>query len=367
MSSAIHKLLATEVVEVHQEACKNYRNKTVACQQCIDSCSEKAISLQNQIPVITDTKCIDCGACVSVCPVNAIDHLRKPYGMIAKYVYNYPQAEITCGRVEEFNRGIKIPCLLYLDVPLISQYADRREELHIYTGHCQSCEKIAKEKILKHLEQLERRLEALGIIFKIRTTEQLPENNSEQTVDAVSRRDLFKKFSLTSIREFLLPSRKSDDEPLSDQEYESLSISDRMHIKKRLLNRLNESDKSINEGAQINNFSFLVNENCNGCNVCERICPTKALYWEANDKTSSLVFNSSLCVECNKCLACPVDAIVKVPFSQEEIQTEQELISMELIDCVDCGETFKSSNENETTCFFCKAKSEKDPMRFFTS
>ncbi|UTW68976.1 hypothetical protein KHA80_17360 [Anaerobacillus sp. HL2] len=45
------KIISNEVVEVYQEACKNYRNKTEVCRLCVDCCSIEAISLQNQIPM----------------------------------------------------------------------------------------------------------------------------------------------------------------------------------------------------------------------------------------------------------------------------------------------------------------------------
>lgn len=371
MSSAIQKLLATEVVEVHQEACKNYQNKKAVCMLCIDCCSEAAISLQNQTPVIVDTKCIDCGACVSECPVNAIDHISKPYEKVAQYIDNYPLAEITCDQVEKFNRGIKVPCLLYLDLPLLSQYAGKREELHIYTDHCYSCRKVGAEKISRHLEKLQGQFENSGAIFKIKTKHQLPQNSSEQTVNAVSRREMLSRFSISSIREFILPtSKKNDIQTVVDENVESLSIMERIQFKKKLLNDFYKSEKRMNEVEHQSSdasLSFQVNDNCNGCTVCERICPTKAIFWKTNEKVAQLIFDSRLCVECDKCLACPIGALTKLEPQKAEMDLKKELISMKIVDCPDCGETFKTTHETETTCFFCKVKKEKDPSRFFTN
>lgn len=370
MSSAIQKLLATEVVEVHQEACKNYRNKSAVCRLCIDCCSEEAISLQNQTPFIVDSKCIDCGACVSMCPVNAIDHLTKPYKKTAEYVNNYPLAEITCDQVEEFNRGIKIPCLLYLDVPLISQYATKCEELHIYTGGCHSCRKVGAEKITRHLENIQRQLENLGTNFIIKTKQELPENQSQQSVNAVSRRELLSRFSISSIRELLLPtSKQSEVHTGADESFESQSIMERIHFKKKLFNKFYESEKQLNNikyKSSESSFSFNLNDNCNGCTVCERICPTKAIYWETSENVAQLIFDSQLCMECDKCLACPVGALTKSEPQKAETDIKKKLISMNIVDCTDCGETFKTAYETDTLCFFCNVKKEKDPSRFFT-
>lgn len=367
MSSAFQKLLSTKVVEVYKEACKNYGNKTVACNLCVDSCSQEAISLQNQIPVIVDTKCIDCGACISECPVSAIDHLYKPYRKIAQYVCDYPLAEITCDQVEEINKGIKVPCLLYLDTPLLSHYAEDSEEINIYTGHCHSCKKGTSESIFGHFDKLQRQLVNLGVPLRINTKNQLPDNKSQQTVNAVSRRELLRKFSLTSIREFFFPT-KSEVQPMIDEKkYEGPSIADRMQMKKRLLNKVGDCINEKKHESETSFFSFVVNDNCNGCNVCESICPTRAVYWETEGNESRLLFNSHLCVECNKCLACPTKALVKNKSLQSSRTKLKVLKSMFVVHCDSCGEIVKAMEDDETTCFFCKAKEGKDSMRFFSN
>ncbi|MCT8137543.1 4Fe-4S dicluster domain-containing protein [Anaerobacillus sp. CMMVII] len=366
MSSAIRNLLSTDVVEVYEEACKNFRNKTVACRLCIDCCSEEAISLQNQIPTIIAKKCIDCCACVSECPVNAIDHIRKPYGKISEYVNDFPFTDITCDQVEEVNRGIKVPCLLFLDAPLLSQYADKREELHIYTGHCQTCKKSNEERIIIHFKNLERELERLGISILIKAKYQMPEDSIEQIVDAVSRRDLLKKFSLANIKELLL-----NRETISEKDEQTLSIIERMHLKKKILDQSrNRAGSRINKtSSKISSFLFSikVNEECNGCNVCERICPTNALFWKDEPGISYLMFEPNSCIHCSKCLACPQKALAISERTHYDDEIPSQLIAMEIKICRECGETFKTIKDHEQLCFFCEAKSSKDPMRFFTT
>lgn len=369
MSNAISNLFSTKIIDVYEEACKNYGNKTEVCKLCIDSCSEDAILFRNQTPSINDRKCIDCGACVSECPVNAIDHIRKPYRKIANYVKNFPQAEFTCEQLEEVNRGIKVPCLLYLDVALVSQYAGKREELHIYTGHCHTCEKIGETRIVSHFRKLEEQLSSLGFHLAIKTKQQLPKDSSEQTVNAVSRRDLFSKFSLTNIRELMFPSiEKKDPKKGLEDPTESLSIKERLHIKKDILTVLDERPIDVSQvelNQRKSSFSFQVNHNCNGCNVCERICPTDALYWEDNGDVSQLIFEENACISCFKCLACPKQALST---SDRLIgPSKKELITMSIGTCTGCGETFKKLNDGEGLCFLCTSKKLKNPSRFFTS
>lgn len=47
-------------------------NKCVACGACVDVCPVEAISAGSPIYIINPDTCIDCGACVDVCPSEAI-------------------------------------------------------------------------------------------------------------------------------------------------------------------------------------------------------------------------------------------------------------------------------------------------------
>ncbi|MCK9322359.1 MAG: 4Fe-4S binding protein [Candidatus Methanomethylophilaceae archaeon] len=43
----------------------------VACGACVDVCPEDAITVDD-IAVIDANKCVDCGACIDACPSSAI-------------------------------------------------------------------------------------------------------------------------------------------------------------------------------------------------------------------------------------------------------------------------------------------------------
>ncbi len=48
-----------------------------ACGLCISSCEEKALTLVNGLPVRDESKCIYCGDCIKVCPVDAMVTAKK--------------------------------------------------------------------------------------------------------------------------------------------------------------------------------------------------------------------------------------------------------------------------------------------------
>jgi ferredoxin len=362
MSSAIRKLLSTEVLEVHTEVCKNYGNQQIVCSTCVDQCEEGAITFDHGTPLIHDTQCVDCGACVSACFVHAIDHLRKPYAKVKDDMKNYPKAYISCDQVEHYNLGVKVPCLLYLDFPLLSQYVISEEVVHIYVGQCQSCHKVSVEKVIDYLETQQEQLLDLGLHVELKKVHLFPKDKDGQMVNPVSRRDLFKGFSLTSIRELILsPTKKQEP---TEIETEILTRRERMCFKKNILNEHLQNEE--NQKLRFSEYypTIEINQRCNGCNVCERICPTNALNWIAEGEESHLMFTTSACVSCEKCLACPQDALLLVNNS-EVFLTEKRLITMTISSCTQCGDLFKTTNPNETHCFVCEANSMKDPMRFF--
>ncbi len=46
--------------------------KCLSCGACVSMCPVNAISFKNGKAFIDKKKCIKCGACKSICPVNAI-------------------------------------------------------------------------------------------------------------------------------------------------------------------------------------------------------------------------------------------------------------------------------------------------------
>jgi len=46
-------------------------NKCTGCGACVEVCPVNAIKIENDKAVVSD-ECVDCGACIGQCPVEAI-------------------------------------------------------------------------------------------------------------------------------------------------------------------------------------------------------------------------------------------------------------------------------------------------------
>ena len=56
---------------------KNNSSKCLYCGACVGVCPTQAIVLKDTRIFIDDKKCINCGACVTICPVGAMISEKK--------------------------------------------------------------------------------------------------------------------------------------------------------------------------------------------------------------------------------------------------------------------------------------------------
>ncbi len=54
-------------------AIKIDEDKCTGCGACIQICPVNALSMQHDKAVVDEDTCIDCGACIPECPVDAIE------------------------------------------------------------------------------------------------------------------------------------------------------------------------------------------------------------------------------------------------------------------------------------------------------
>jgi ferredoxin len=81
---------------------------------------------------------------------------------------------------------------------------------------------------------------------------------------------------------------------------------------------------------------------CTACQMCYRICPTKAL--RSDNRNSKIDFDSYLCINCNSCIdVCEVDAINSSPsFNIKDFfePSIKRLITFDVKKCENCGNFF---------------------------
>ncbi|MBE3553853.1 MAG: 4Fe-4S dicluster domain-containing protein [Thermicanus sp.] len=397
-------LLESEKVHLTEEACLNYLNRNEVCHICISSCPKEALSLSHSAknPISYHSlSCNECGACVGACPTLAFDFPHKPYLSILEQIKEHPECSITCEQDITHPNGIKVPCYLYLDLTLLGSFAEKKERITFSLYPCLSCNKGEKELIKRHFEKLQGELDRLSCNMRILLTDEALPKEKEKPVEGISRRELLKMLSPSNLweqwnkrwkggekKEDLLPLRERmilkrkrvltlissmsrEDRPnaLSDLHEEGLIRERGIPVKSQRKQNGHKNDPNWESmemnrvGAQI---SIRIDEECDGCAVCEKICPTGALYWEEKDGECHLQFQSERCVYCRKCTQCPKGAL-RLIISTHEHTGKQHLNRERLPSflrkiCPNCGQEFRTRGIEEE-CEVCR-KRKMDP-RFF--
>lgn len=102
------------------------RKRCVGCGECVDRCSQEALSLEAEKAVIDDERCIGCGECILVCPNGAIQvawnqsvpaFMENMVEYTAGVLANKPGKAFYINFVNAVSPGCD--CLPYNDTPIV--------------------------------------------------------------------------------------------------------------------------------------------------------------------------------------------------------------------------------------------------------
>ena len=338
--------------------CVKVSSKLSECTKCQDICPVSAISYDENIPKVNDA-CVDCGGCIGVCPTEAIS--LKDFNVM-DFLFSHMESEeplISCKK--------NIPCLALLSVENLISLALLSKETLLDLGHCASCE-IAdplENTIKQNIQEANTFLENIESDKRIKTEEvryQEPISNEEP-----NRRDFFKKFTLDGA----IKSKIEFEEAIKDED-EGVTLQDSANIRqKKLPNKrklLFMALKRTQKPEQYHTFmheeiSFTsskhINEDCDNCSMCYRICPTEAL--SSDRRQTKIEFDSLLCVKCALCHdVCAPDAITLTPHTTQTIFEPkiEELTNFKVVRCDECANYFTYFG-GEKMCPRCKIEEEE--------
>lgn len=364
MENKSYGLLKFDLIEFKQKACRNFMNNQLVCTDCIDVCPQNALSLENKIPKVNYNKCTNCGLCISTCEVLAFDNKRKSYSNIIKQIDEFTDSNITCDEATNYRKGIKIPCYLNIDFALLCRISNYRDNITLYIGSCSRCSVSDRESVIKHLSDLQKQLDKYSISLSINVQEKKLRDKKDVVVDGLTRRDLLKKINIKELRNFKYEDRGSKKRTKPSK----VATKKRILLKRKIINStLKKSEVKANFELSANNF-LTINEveDCNGCGICVKLCPTSAMKWQDNNNKSQLIFNSTDCIACKRCLACPENVITFSPVSLENYfdKVDKVLTTVNLVNCEKCGEIFRTNSE-EKLCTICKNESKRKEVNYF--
>ena len=334
------------------------------CNKCEVVCPTNAIVVGKPLPSINFSACVTCGACVGVCPSEALslDEFNS-----TNFFFDFVESEenlLSCRK--------NVPCISVLSVEHIISMAVLKKEIVFDMGYCDTCDiaSTCKKLILQNHEEATYLLEAMENDADIKLENVCYEDESKGS----DRREFLNAINLKTVgkvkHSFEAEVQKASDEliehTLQKEDIALLKrkvIPDRRKIFFTAIKRVEKPSRfHIVDATEVTFTSqkIMNEEACTACQMCYRVCPTGAL--SSNAKNSKIDFDPFLCIKCHICHdACAPDAITlsKSYDIKEFFEPEaQNLVSFKVKRCDECNVVF-STNSGENLCYRCKIEEQE--------
>ncbi len=317
------------------DKCVKSKSTKSSCEKCYQACPYDAIDLYKKGIEITD-KCNFCGICAAHCPTNAISDGGR------RFCRNKSEIYLACSeQINEDieNKNILVHCLNFFTSKIfLNLYIRGIRTLYINRDKCQGCsysQNIEKElkfanEILKALNKPLMKIEEIEI-EKIYEGLEISETTKSETL--VDRRNFFKEIAkeVFNIGYDIAP-------PIMKEE----AWDELVDIIKKL-------EREETKGVSL--FDVKIDySKCIECKACIKLCPQK-IWKEEDDSLKTEIYNCNGCGLCQD--ICPTKAISidkKVHISKMKIEEKKEKI------CDLCEKEFSTKYEKKTICSKCISK-----------
>ena len=254
------------------------RYQGAPCHRCEMICPNKAIH-DGQID---EPLCDDCGLCTAVCPMGAV-RTQVDYEALFVRIEQMEEPLLVCKKTSSSG----LPCLGVLTRHILWGLASRRP-LRIDRSRCASCRPAVAKWLTQEVDACS---EALALCGKppIRCVSTDPHEKAA----AVSRRAFFRA---------LFHAAGHEIEAIAKSESGVMYT----FLPQNLLAR-----QAINPAEMASLLVGIeVGDACDGCRLCEKICPHQALQIVMAEEGAVLSFHAERCTSCDLCQGnCPQHAL----------------------------------------------------------
>ena len=294
--------------------CVRTTNKASSCTLCQECCPTKAITITQQIPSFIPSECIGCDGCNAICPNEAF--FLDDFDSI-NAIFSFLEQQQTLLSCKE-----NIPCLAAFSVEELISLAllIPQEQLRLNKSYCDECS--IKEPNCSLIEQ---RVQEANFILKAIQSKKVilfEEFLEEKRPKEEDRRAFLSKLSpkeAIKLKQKFENEVEATNEELTTQtaSLEDIkAIREQKEVPKRrklLLMALKEHKPDIYHTISSEDITFssmkIIDDSCDNCQMCYRICPTQAL--SASIKYDTIFFEAYKCIKCESCHdVCEKNAIV---------------------------------------------------------
>ncbi|MBU0943973.1 MAG: 4Fe-4S dicluster domain-containing protein [Proteobacteria bacterium] len=344
---SIYSTQVEEVISWNQRFCQYSGKRGTGCTACLDACRHGAVRQNRDGVQIDHLACLECGACLAVCPTGALQYKRFDDIRFIEYFRTFPLpagTTVVLGNESDLHRywwltpRQRHSNVFFLEHP----QPDALSAMHflllfamgagrIFTiGTEKSTTALQGQFVNTILQALFHRDDAVRIIRPEQLRTSLGEANHSHPLPS-----FYHDFSYTNRREKLID----------------------------LLNflRLQGDARPVPLSSSVagNGFGAMLcdEEKCTHCSACVTDCHVEAL--AADNNSFSLSHYPALCVQCGICIAvCPEDALTAQPgLSLQASFFERKTIAQaEPVKCLGCGKIFGTRKSLEKVLAILSAK-----------
>ncbi|WP_019156624.1 4Fe-4S binding protein [Robertmurraya massiliosenegalensis] len=294
----VTKWLETKRLQVQPQRCIKTRNRFSTCHKCVDICPVSAISFEGGLSVQEDI-CTECMRCTVHCPSEAFSD--EKYVEYFKEMSNREVIAFSCENDKREDPSIKLGCLYQLDKALLIQACTQSKKVSIQFDEkrCTKCVKYHNpDKDLK--SSLDILVEELNSMLKEPINIDYNDQNTSKMERNYTRRELITFFSKKMTRNVVSPLITEEEEVRNLREtVGSGTIRETYHY---LLRKYQNHFKQVQRIGDINTAQLNFNEKCDGCKVCERVCPMGALKFSEDESIFTATLNHQICNGCQSCV-----------------------------------------------------------------
>ena len=305
--------------------CVVTRYRASSCRRCLDVCPTDAIAPSPWLRVEPD-RCTSCGACAAVCPTGALDFGTRAAALRERFAAaagcGDRRITLVCRFVGRDGPGdsdgrevVAMSCLGGLSAAdLIGAAAAGVAGATLLRADCESCsDRSAGVYVAATVELVAETVAALSCAFTISCRE-MPGDLAAPVAASgeLSRRDLF-AFMGRGVRRAAAEGLRCEKRSVSDLHAQVESPASHRQLLPDL-DKLGQGHKERSSAlpAALPLGTLVASERCNGCGLCTRYCPHRAL--ELHD--GALLFDRSLCSGCGLCVeVCSSTALAVGPQS----------------------------------------------------
>lgn len=357
------------------------------CRECADACPLN-LPFSSADAVLTDDSleaCINCGACSSACPTEAIRLGRGQYERLLRATQSEPSVDVTlvvaCSAAGDTEADMSVPCLRAWDGSLaLAAWSAGHEVVELLTGECSVCTAGGSSTPFVWLDHAQ----SLGAVFNRRCAITWRVNDASSQREYSGQETNDRRAFLTSMRDKLVDAIASEGQMREDggvDETERGVGSDppRRAVSVACARRLEALDEPAAKAASVLAPGSLctmapsaVGASCDFCGDCATYCPVSAMRVRHKEDSVRLSVDVGRCVGCGVCITlCRQQALAMKDRGLRALTRTTRLLlhDGDASTCDTCGTLFgrsmSPSDEHEPhdlkLCGACRRAAERFP------